>query len=131
MASLEVNRGLQQTGIRAAGITGANSSAAVTMVADSKSSALAATDTTIAASTFKAKAFDATPTRSNQTVTYVATFTATQANFAIKRLTIHNLAAASVTSNSSSLLGGIDGQSFTKTTSFALTISLAKTYTSS
>jgi hypothetical protein len=131
MASLVVNRGLQMAGNRASGITGANSSAMVTMVADSKASALASTNTTIAASTFRAKAFDSTPTRSAQTVSHVTTFTTTQANFVIRRLTLHNLTAASVTSNSSSLIAGIDGQALTKTTSFSMAVTLQLTYTSS
>ena len=131
MASLVVNRGLQLIGNRASGITGANSSAMITMVADSKVTALASTNTTIAASTFRAKAFDSTPTRSNQTVSHVTTFTTTQANFVIRRLTLHNLAAASVTSNSSSLIAGIDGQALTKTTSFSLAVTLSMSYTSS
>lgn len=131
MASLVVNRGLQCLENRFSGITGANSSAAITMVADSKASAFAASDTTIAASTKKAKAFDSTPTRSSQTVTYLTTFTSTEANFTIKRLSVHNLAAASVSSNSTSLLFGIDSQTLTKTTSFSLAVTLQLTLTSS
>lgn len=131
MAELVVNRGLQMIGNRASGITGANSTALATMVADSKASAFAAGNTTIAASTFKAKAFSSTPTRSNQTVSHVTTFTTTEANFTIRRLSLHNLAAASVSSNSTSLIAGIDGQAFTKTTSFSLTPTLDLTYTSS
>lgn len=131
MASLIVNRGLQMIGNRASGLTGANSSAMVTMVVDSKAVAFVAGDTTIAASTFRAKAFDATPTRTNQTVSHVTTYTSTQANFTIRRVSLHNSAAASVSSNSASLIGGVDNQSLAKTTSFSLEITLQLTYTSS
>lgn len=131
MAALVVNRGLQMIANRASGITGSNSSAVVSMVVDSSTAAFAAGNTTIAASTKQAKAFDATPTRSNQTVSHITTYTATQANFTIRRVSLHNLTAASVSSNSASLVGGIDGQSFTKTNSFTLEITIDATYTSS
>lgn len=131
MASIIVNRGLQMVGNRASGITGANSSAVVTMVVDSKTGTIDAANTTIAASTYRAKAFDSTPTRSAQTVSHLCTYTATQANFTIRRITLHNLAAASVTSGSSSLIGGVDGQAFTKTTSFSLQFQIDWAHTSS
>lgn len=118
-------------GIRASGLTGANSSAVITMVVDSKVTALAATDTTIAASTFRAKAFDSTPTRSAQTISHLCTYTSTQANFTIRRITLANLAAASITSGSSSLIAGVDAQAFTKTTSFSLQFQVDWTHTSS
>lgn len=101
------------------------------MVVDSKSTAFAAGDTTIAASTKVAKAFDSTPTISSQTVTHVTTYTTAQGNFIIRRVSLHNLAAGSVSSGSSGLICGVDGQSITKTTAFTLAITMKLSYTSS
>lgn len=133
MASIVVNRGLQVIGKRASGITGGSptTSAIVAMVVDSGSTGFVAGQTTIGASTFDANAFDSTPTRTNQTVSHVATYGTGDANFTIRRVSLHNLAAGSITANTSSLIGGVDGQSLTKTTSFSLEITLNLTYTSS
>lgn len=72
--------------------------------------------------------FDATPTRSGQTVSHVATFGTGVANFTIKRIALHNAAAASVTTASDTLVAGLDGQTFGKTSSFSITFTLNVLY---
>jgi hypothetical protein len=132
MASLIVNRGLQIIGERASGIT---QTAITSMSIDDSSTAFAAGDTALnsgGAVTNEADAdFDATPTRSSQTVSHVATFgTGVFNTNVIRRIALHNAAAASVSSSSTTLIAGVDGQSLTKNSSFSVTITLKITYTS-
>lgn len=65
--------------------------------------------------------FDSTPTLNTSTnqVTSVATVPAGQGNFTIRRIAHHNAAAASVTVSSNTLVSGVDGFSFTKTSDFS------------
>lgn len=73
--------------------------------------------------------FDATPTRSNQTITCVTTLETGDANFTIGSISLHNAPAGSCSASSTTLFAGIDGQSITKTSSFTLTITLSILYT--
>lgn len=137
MATLVVNRGLQMIGDRASGVAGAGA-AVTTMAVDDGTRSLAAADVDCsstgsggsAPTNFVSQAFDATPTRAGQTVTHVVTLAVGTANFTIKRVTLHNAAAGSVTGTSSTLISGIDALSLTKTSSFTLKLSVTLTYSS-
>lgn len=132
MAAIIVNRGLQVIVGRASNT--ADSFAAIqSMSVDDGTVAFAAAHTALnsgGAITNEADVdFDSTPTRAAQTTTHVATFGTGVANFTIKRIALHNAAAASVTTSSTTLVAGVDGQSLTKTSSFSMlfrmTIALA------
>jgi hypothetical protein len=131
MASITVNQGLQMIGDRASGVAGAGA-AAVSMAVDDSATAFAAGTTTLASPTnLQANAFDSTPTRSGQTVTHLMTLTTGQFNtFTVKRVSLHNVAAGSVTGTSTSLIAGIDGLSLTKQSTFSLKLTVQITYTS-
>lgn len=73
--------------------------------------------------------FDATPSRTAQTVEHTATFGTGVANFEIKRIALHNALQGSVSATSDTLVGGIDGQSITKTADFSVSITVQITYT--
>lgn len=62
--------------------------------------------------------------RSGQTLTVTASFDAATANFTHKRIIVHNVAAASVTGVSASVMYGHDQQSNQKNSSTAVTYSL-------
>lgn len=130
MASLTVNRGLQVIAGRASNTADAFAAIQVMSVDDS-STAFTATDTTLGGPTneFDA-AFDATPTRSAQTVTHVMTVPTGSGNFTIRRIALHNDTATNVTGTSITLCAGIDGQSLAKTSAFSLAITIQMTYTS-
>lgn len=124
MASKIVNRGLQVTGGRLSSTADAFA-ALQSMAVDDSSTAFIASHTTLLSPTNLAvNAFDATPTRSAQTVTHLCTFTTAQANFTIRRISLHNAAFGSVTGASVTLYGGVDGQSITKTSDFSVTFTL-------
>jgi hypothetical protein len=132
MAAIIFNRGLQVIGGRASNT--ADAFAALQSISvDDSSTAFAATDTALnsgGAVTNEADVdFDSTPTRSSQTVTHLGTFGTGVANFTIRRVAIHNAAAASVTTSSTSLVAGIDGQSLTKTSDFSMTFTMSIEYT--
>lgn len=133
MASRIVNRGLQVIGGRASSTADAFAAIA-SMSVDDSTVAFAAGDTALnsgGAVTNEADLdFDATPTRSNQTVSHTATFGTGAANFTIRRIALHNAAAASVSTSSTTLVAGIDGQSLAKTSDFTLAITVSITYTS-
>jgi hypothetical protein len=133
MASRIVNRGLQVIGGRASNTADAFVEID-SMSVDDSATAFAAGDTALnsgGAVTNEADLdFDATPTRSSQTVSHVATFGTGAANFTIRRIALHNAAAASVTTSSTTLVAGIDGQSLAKTSDFTLAITVRITYTS-
>lgn len=133
MASLIVNRGLQVIGGRASNTADAFLEID-SMSVDDSATAFAAGDTALnsgGAVTNEADLdFDATPTRSSQTVSHVATFGTGAANFTIRRIALHNAAAASVSTSSTTLVAGIDGQSLAKTSDFTLAITVRITYTS-
>lgn len=66
--------------------------------------------------------FNATPTLNTSTnqVTSEATIPAVNGNFTIRRIAHHNAAAGSVSTSSNTLVSGVDGQSITKTSDFAV-----------
>lgn len=75
-------------------------------------------------------AFDSTPTESGQTITHIMTIPTGSGNFTIKRISLHDDTAANVSGTSTTLVGGVDGQSLTKTSDFTLAITMKLTYTS-
>lgn len=134
MASIVVNRGLQVIGKRASNVTGGTPTTGPiqTMAVDDGSTAFAAGQTTLLSpGNLFDLSFDATPTRSSQTISHVATVPTGSGNFTIRRISLHNGTTSSVTGGSSFLVAGIDGQSLTKTSDFSMTITVSLTYTSS
>lgn len=131
-----VNRGLQITGGRT--FNTADAFAAVQSLAidtcASGTTTFAAGDTAInttrtnAASVY-AQNFDATPTRSSQTISMTTTIPTGSGNITINGITLHNATSGSVTVSSATLFAGIAGQSIVKTSSFSLAITLSVTYT--
>lgn len=76
-------------------------------------------------------AFDATPTRTNQTVRHTATFgTGVFNGNTIRRIALHNDTAANVSSSSTTLVAGVDAQSIVKNSSFSIKFHFDITYTS-
>ena len=71
------------------------------------------------------QSFDATPTRSSQTVTCVATIPTGSGNFTIRSISLHTVVGGSVSASSVSLFAGITGQSIAKASTFSLAITLA------
>lgn len=129
MASIIVNRGLQVIAGRASS-TSDSFAAVQSMAVDDSATSFLATDTSLGSpSNVAAKAFDSTPSRSSQTVTHVATFATTDANFTVRRISLHNEVAGSVTGASTTLFSGIDSQSITKTSDFSMTITININYT--
>ena len=104
---------------------------------DDSSNALADSDTAAnsggAVSNFYDQVFDSTPTESTTSTTATITTTWTvptgSGNFTIRRILMHDDTAANVTSSSSTLFGGIDGQSLTKTSDFTIQFTLKTTFT--
>lgn len=124
MASIITDQGLQDSLDMTFGITAQD---AVDAMGVSDYGALIAATTNITSATNKVvNALDATPTRSGQTVTTIATFATGQANFTITTITLHNDGAAAYTG----VYGGVDNQSLTKTSDFSLTITMKVTYAS-
>lgn len=135
MAKIIVNRGLLRIGQQTSESTNYNAARNIqTMSVDSSSNAFTATDTALdsggaVASEFDA-AFDATPTESGTaTITHVMTIPSGSGNFTIRRIALHDDTAANVTTSSTTLVAGIDGQSITKTSDFSLEITITMTYT--
>lgn len=131
-----VNRGLQVTGGRAFNTADAFAAVQALSIDDATGNFEAAhtaingtggTARTITNSF--AQNFDATPTRSNQTISCVTTIPTGSGNFTIKGVALHNITAGSVTTSSVTLFAGIAGQSITKTSSFSLAITLSVLYT--
>jgi hypothetical protein len=130
MASLIFNRGLQLIGDRASSVAGAGA-AIQTLAVDDSTTAFTATDTNCGSPTnFFDKAFDATPTRSSQTVSHVATLTTGEYNQRIRRVTLHNDTTSNVTGSSNTLVAGIDGLDLLKQNTFSLRIQFDITYSS-
>jgi hypothetical protein len=135
MASLIVNLGLLRIGQQSSESTNYNAARNIQVMAvDDASEAFLAADTKMNDGTgfsqeFDA-AFDATPTESGQTITHIMTIPTGSGNFAIKRVSLHDNTAATVDGTTASLVGGVDGQSLTKTSDFTLAITLKLTYTS-
>ncbi len=135
MASIVVNRGLLRIGQQASESTNYNAARNIqVMSVDDSSNALAATDTAAntggAVTNFFDQVFDATPTESGQTITHIMTLATGNGNFTIRRILLHDDTAGNVTSSSTTLVGGVDGQTITKTSDFTLAITLKLTYTS-
>lgn len=134
MGKLLGNRGLQVIAGRASNTADAFLEID-SMSIDDSTVAFTATDTALddgGAVANEADAnFDSAPTRSAQTVTHVATFgTAVFVGSTVKRIALHNAAAASVTSASDTWVGGVDGQSLVKSADYSLVLTLKITYTS-
>lgn len=133
MATLVVNKGLIRAGQQTFQSTNYNVARHVQVLSvDDSSVALTATDTAAnsggAVTNFFDQAFDATPTESGQVVTTVTTIPTGSGNFTIRRILLHDNTAANVTSSSSSLFGGIDGQSLTKTSDFTIAFTIRCTF---
>lgn len=104
------------------------------MSTDDSASNFAATDTALntsrtAPSNVYAQNFDATPTRSSQTISMTTTLATGVSNYTIKGIALHNITSASVSASSTTLFAGIAGQSITKNSTFSLAITLQVVYT--
>lgn len=73
--------------------------------------------------------FDATPTRSGQTITCIFTIVAGSGNFTIRTVSIHDDTVANVSASSASLVAAIDGQSLTKTADFSIEFTITMLFT--
>lgn len=133
MARLIVNQGLQVELDRLFAINGPPA-AIQSMSVDDATGAFAAGNTKLndgaGFTQLVAQAFDSTATRSAQTVSATTTYATGVANFTIRRVALHFAASGSVTASSTTLFGGVDGQSITKTSDFSLAITLQVTATS-
>ena len=135
MAAKIVNRGLLRIGQQASQSTNYNVARYIrTMSVDDSSNAFAAGDTALnsggAVSNEYDQALDATPTETGTaTIVHISTIPTGSGNFTIRRIALHDDTAANVTTSSTTLVGGIDGQSLTKTSNFTLAITLRITYT--
>lgn len=133
MAALVFTQGLQRIADTASHTAGYASARFIqTMSVDDSSTAFAAGNTALnsggaVANEFD-QAFDATPTRSGQTVSHVMTIPLASAIFTIRRIALHDDTAATVLSSTSTIVCGIDGQSLTKTADFTLTFTVTVTY---
>lgn len=135
MASRYVNRGLLRTGQQAFESTNYNAARNIQVLSvDDSSNAFGQTDPALntggAVTNMYDQAFDGTPTESGQTVTCVTTIATGNGNFTIRRVAMHDDTTTNVTTSSTTLCAGIDGQSVTKTSDFSLAITLQTTYTS-
>lgn len=127
MATLVFTRGIQVMVGRLSS-TADGFAALQSVSVDDSSTALSAGTTSLGSPTNLAvRNFDATPTRSNMTVTHEVTFPTTEANFTIRRIVIHNAAAASVNGTSTTACMGIDSQQLTKTSDFSVKFTLRHT----
>lgn len=140
MAALITTRGLQRLGVQAsqatagAGPTYSATRHLQTMSVDDQTSAFLASDadldragTLTVTNEFDA-AFDAAPTRTDQTITHLMTIPTGSGNFTIRRIAIHDDTAANVSTSSDTLVCGIDGQALAKTSDFTLAITVTLTY---
>lgn len=134
MAAIIVNQGLIRLGKQAFQSTNYNVARYVrTMSFDDSTVAFGATDTALnsggAVTNEYDQAFDATPTESSQTITCACTIPTGSGNFTIKRIALHDDTTTNVTTSSTTLFGGVDGQSLTKTVDFTMTVTLTITFT--
>lgn len=126
MASLITTAGLVQSGQRTFGIAGSTIVQSMAWDDATGASQLGSTHTKLSDATnfttFLAAAFDGGfPASTGTTVQAQATLTTGQFNGKnIGRITLHYLTAASVTSITTSLYGGIDAQLIAKTSDFSL-----------
>lgn len=132
MAAKIVDRGLQVLVGRASN-TADSFDEIQTLSVDDSSVAFAAGDTALddggAVSNQYDLVFDATPTRTDETTTHVATIPVGSGNFTIRRVSLHNAASGSVSTSSDTLIAGIDGQSLTKTSDFTMEFTITITLT--
>lgn len=140
-----VNQGLQRIGINASvvgGGAGVGSSQTVTryimtLSVDDATGNFEAAHTAINGTGGTARTItnefdqllDALATRSGQVVSHVCTIATGNGNFTHKGIALHDDTATNVTSSSTTLVGGIAGQSITKTSAFALAYTVNITYT--
>jgi len=142
MAAIIVNNGLQRIGRNASAVGGGGAVGSsqtvtryiMTLSVDDSAVAFAAGDTALNTGGAVSNEFDmlldSFPTISGQIVTHVATITTDNGNFTIKRIALHDDTATNVTTSSTTLCAGIDGQSLTKTSDFTITFTLKILYTS-
>lgn len=139
MPALVTNNGLQRIGVQAsqatagAGPTYSAARAVQTMAWDDSTVTILAAHTALddggAVTNEYDQAFDAAPTRAGQTVTHTSTIPDAEGNFDIRRLTLHDDTPANVTTSSDTLVSGIDGQLFRKTSDVTLQTDLAHLHT--
>ena len=103
------------------------------MSCDDSSTAFAQTDTALnsggAVTNEVDQNLDAATTRSSQTVSHVMTLASGTFNgVTIRRIALHDDVTANVTTSSTSLGAGIDGQTIAKTSDFSLAITVQITY---
>jgi hypothetical protein len=126
MANLIVNQGIGFDLDRLAAINGPP--AAVQSMAVDDGNPFTATDTKLndqAATQVAAVGMDASfPSRAASVLSFQGTFATGVGNFTIKRISLHNIASGSVTLSSTTLYGGVDTQSITKTSAFSLTVKI-------
>lgn len=142
MASLVVNQGLQRIGINASAVGGSGSIGdsqtttryIMTMAVDDATGAFAAANTKMNDGAGYTQEFDqfltTFATRSGQTITHSTVIPTGSGNFTIRRISLHDDTATNVTSTSTSLVCGVDGQTLTKTSDFTMTPTLNLLYTS-
>lgn len=133
MATLIVNRGLLRIGAQASESTPTYSDARniQTMSLDNNATGFSATHTTLTSAGSITNEFDqaiSTPTESSQTIIHTTTFAAGDGNFTIRRIALHDDTATNVTTSSTTLVMGVDGQALTKTSDFTLTVTMRLTY---
>lgn len=133
MAAIIVNNGLHVIGARASNTGETDHDRAIqSMSVDDQGTGFSATDDALddagAVSNEADADFDSTPSRSGETFSHTATFGTSEANFEIQRVALHNDTAANVSTSSTTLVGGVDGQSLTKTSDFSLTVTLDISY---
>lgn len=134
MAAIVVNQGLLRIGQQAFESTNYNAARNIqTLSIDDSSNAFAATDTALdsggSVTNEFDQAFDSTPTESAQTITTVTTIASGDGNFTVRRIALHDDTAANVSSSSTTLCAGIDGQSLTKTSDFSLELTITMAFT--
>lgn len=134
MAAIVVTRGKLRIGQQASESTNYNAARNIqVMSVDDSSVAFDAADTALntggAVSNEFDAAFDATPTEAAPAViTHVMTVPTGSGNFTIRRIALHDDVAGTVSTSSTTLVAGIDGQSLTKTSDFAIVFTLTITY---
>jgi hypothetical protein len=137
MAAKIVTNGLQRIGVQASQATSGsgptyNASRHIqTMSVDDSSVAFAAGHTALnsgGAVTNEDDVALATPTRTGQVISHVGTFGTGVANFTIRRVALHDDTIGNVTTSSTTLVAGIDGQSFTKSSDFSMVFTLTISY---
>jgi hypothetical protein len=131
MANLVTQNGLVRNALNASQATGYSSSRYNrTLATDDSSVAFTATDTACnsggTVTTFfdvaLSSAVQATTTFTNDTIRHTATIPSGSGQMTIRRISLHDDTTANVTSSSTTLVAGIDAQSLSKNTTFALTL---------